>query len=48
MMHGIKIPVGTAVPEVNVIKMNQTITKINAFEKRISLRSDIKDLITFA
>ncbi len=47
MMQGINIPLGTAVPEVSVVKMNQIQQKIRAFEKRISRWSDMKEWITF-
>lgn len=36
-MQGIKIPLGTAVPAVSVVKINQTVLNINAFQNNISL-----------
>ena len=34
-IQGIKIPMGRAVPELRQRKINHTIEKINAFEKKI-------------
>jgi len=47
-MQGMKMPKGTAVPDVKDKKINQIIVKIKAFGKRIDLWSDMKLLMVLA
>lgn len=46
-MHGKNIPLGTADPEDRDVNTSQITPKIHALMKRISLVSDMNDLIVF-